>query len=387
MNQTERRAAFAVGLLYLARMLGLFMALPVLPLVAERIPGATPLLLGLALGAYGLLQALLQIPLGLASDRFGRRPIIALGLGLFILGCLVCAYAPNIHWLIAGRCLQGCGALASVLLALMTDLTRADQRAKAFGVIGAAIAASFGMALALGPLALALGGMAAVFLVAAVLGLLGLGALFALVPSPGQPSSSAATASRLAEVAKDQRLWGLNLCVFLLHFQFISAFFLMPLLLAREGVPPLQHAFHYLWLLALAFLLALPGLWLGRRLADSRLLLAALVALMGLSLLLLAASQGLAQLLLGALLFLAAFCLMEILLPASVSRLAGAASRGTAMGFYSSCQFAGIFAGGMASGWLLGLGDLSLPLLAGALLCLVWLAALLAAPKLGKAAR
>ena len=184
MNQHELTTASSISLLYLVRMLGLFMVLPVLPLVAPAIDGATPLLVGLAIGIYGLSQAALQIPFGLMSDRIGRKQIIALGLGLFIMGSLVAGFADDIYMLILGRFMQGCGAIASTLLALMSDLTRVDQRSKAMAFIGIAIAGSFGLSLVLGPLVANVLGLAGIFFLTAALGCLALAILLLCIPTP-----------------------------------------------------------------------------------------------------------------------------------------------------------------------------------------------------------
>ena len=192
MNQQERSATSAIGLIYLIRMLGLFMVLPVLPLVAPNLLGATSVLIGLALGIHGLSQSLLQIPLGILSDRWGRKPLIIAGLLMLVLGSLVAAVSTHIYGVILGRFLQGCGAISGVLLALMADVTRVDQRSKAMTIIGLAIGSSFALALVLGPLIAASQGLRGLFVVTGILGLVGLVLVFTLVPARGalwHPSS------------------------------------------------------------------------------------------------------------------------------------------------------------------------------------------------------
>ena len=184
MNKQEIRAAVAIAALFLVRMLGLFMILPVLPLIGEELRNSTPFLVGLALGIYGLSQAVLQIPFGMASDYFSRKSVITFGLILFIFGSLIAAVGDDIFTVILGRFIQGCGAIASTLLALMSDVTRVDHRSKAMGIIGSAIGISFGLSIVLGPIIFTYLGLSGIFIISAVLGTLGLIILGKLIPTP-----------------------------------------------------------------------------------------------------------------------------------------------------------------------------------------------------------
>ena len=184
MNNQEFRAAIAIAVLFLVRMLGLFTILPVLPLVADELVSSTPFLIGVALGVYGLSQAVLQIPLGLASDRFSRKAVITFGLLIFIFGSLVAAMSESIYGVILGRFLQGCGAIASTLFALVSDVTRIEQRSKAMAVIGVGISMSFGISLVLGPIIAESFGVNGVFAFSVLIGLVGLIILWTVVPTP-----------------------------------------------------------------------------------------------------------------------------------------------------------------------------------------------------------
>ncbi len=358
-------------------MLGLFMVIPVLPLVANDIPGATPLLIGMAVGIYGFSQALLQIPLGLASDRFGRRRIIAAGLVVFVLGSLVAALGDTVLSLILGRFLQGCGAVASVLLALVSDLTRVDQRGKAMGIVGASIGGSFGLALILGPFIAAYWDLQGIFVTSAVLGVVGLVILMTLVPEPEVTSHNLNTLiepSRMKETFTDLGLWRMNLSVFLLHFQLIAAFAVYPLLMRQTGeISDADHAVYYLALLAGSFVLMTPFMWMSDRLSDGRVLIGAMVSLMAVSMGVLVAGNSYWFVMVAMLLFFMGFNLLEVLLPASVSKLTRAGNRGTAMGLYTTCQFLGIFSGGVVSGLALELGDIDVLLLVNLCLLVGWL--------------
>ncbi len=386
MNRQELSAASSIGLLYLIRMLGLFMVLPVLPLVAPEISGATPLLVGLAIGIYGLSQGILQIPFGLLSDVYGRKLIIAMGLILFIAGSFLAATAQDIYWLILGRFLQGCGAIASSLLALMSDLTRVDQRSKSMAIIGIAIGGSFGLSLILGPVIWSSYGLAGLFYVTGALGVVGLVFLVAFIPTPNVLANNldaSVQQSRLSEVLLDPGLWRVNLSVFVLHYLLISAFSVFPLLLRATGeIEDNEHSLYYLVLLAGSFVLMLPLMWLADRLRDSRPIVLVMVALAFLAFGILL-FPGYWFVILAMVLFFMAFNLLEVLLPAQLSRLAGAGFRGTAMGVYSSFQFFGIFFGGSVSGLVLTMGDISDLMYVNMVICALWFLLTISFPQVG----
>ncbi len=348
----------ALALLYCFRMLGLFMVLPLLALYAADLPGATPALVGLALGVYGLTQALLQVPLGWLSDRVGRKAVIVTGLLAFALGSVIAATADSITGIILGRILQGAGAIASTVMALVSDLTREEQRTKAMAVVGVSIGASFMLALVLGPAVAAVGGLPAVFWFTAVLALAGIGILFGLVPTPA--AAAAAQASFASPVGAfrasltSPRLLRLNVGVFVLHFVLTASFLVVPGLLEQSlGIDRGRHWLVYLPVMVLSLAGMVPLMVLAERLGRLRqafLLAIALVTAAVAAMDLLPASP----LLYGALwVFFSGFNYLEATLPSLLSKAVDMRGRGAAMGFYSTCQFLGAFAGGGGGGWLL----------------------------------
>ena len=386
MNQHELTTASSIGLLYLVRMLGLFMVLPVLPLVAPAIDGATPLLVGLAIGIYGLSQAALQIPFGLMSDRIGRKQIIALGLGLFITGSLVAGFADDIYMLILGRFMQGCGAIASTLLALMSDLTRVDQRSKAMAFIGIAIAGSFGLSLVLGPLVANALGLAGLFFLTAALGGLALAILLLCIPTPqirGSNLDASVQRGMLGMVVRDLGLWRVNISVFTLHYLLVSLFTVLPVIFMNtRGIDTGDHSLYYLLLLLVSFIVMLPFMWLSDRMQDVRIILMVMVSPVLAAFCIMGSLASYWWVLAGVILFFMSFNLLEVFLPAQLSKMADAGTRGTAMGVYTTCQFLGIFAGGAVSGWILHMADISTLMCVDAGIVAIWLLICLTFPSL-----
>ena len=261
MTALERRTVGSLALLYSFRMLGLFMVLPLLALYAADMPGATPSLIGLALGIYGLTQALLQIPFGWLSDRVGRKPVIIGGLLLFALGSVVAGMADSVTGIILGRTLQGAGAIASTVMALVADLTREEQRTKAMAIVGMSIGLSFAVALVLGPAVAAAGGLSAVFWFTAVLAIVGIVIVILLVPSPpaiGAEHSDVGTRAVLVgRSLRDPALARLNFGVFVLHFILMASFLVVPGFLEQTaGIDRERH-----WMVYLpALLLSIAGM-------------------------------------------------------------------------------------------------------------------------------
>jgi len=358
MNALEKRSVSALASVYAIRMLGLFMVMPVFVLLGGELEGATPALLGLAIGAYGLSQALLQIPFGLLSDRIGRKRMIYLGLILFAAGSLLAGSADSIYVVILGRILQGAGAIASVLMALLSDLTREEERTKAMATVGISIGISFSVSLVLGPLLGARWGLSGIFYLTAALALIALLVVWRLVPTPHQRNVSAEqqpARAMVGRVLKDQRLLRLDFGIFALHLVLTALFLVFPSLLQdRLGLPSSSHWWFYLSVMLTSFVAMVPFIIMGEKKRKMKPVLCGAVALLALSC---AALSGVGESLLAGwfmlFFFFMAFNLLEASLPSLLSKEAPAASKGTAMGVYSTSQFMGAFLGGALGGYLL----------------------------------
>lgn len=355
LNRQERHAAIVLALLFASRMLGLFMVLPVFALYAVGYQGATPALIGLAIGAYGATQALLQLPFGWWSDRFGRKPVIYIGLLLFALGSVLAATSDHILGVIAGRALQGAGAISSAVLALLSDLTRPQRRTTAMAIVGGTIALSFTLSMVAGPLLAPHIGLSGLFWLTALLAVGGaLLVRFAVVDVPQCTAADAvAEAHSLRQLLANGQLLRLNAGVLLLHLLMTATFVALPTWLVKAEWQAADQGWLYLGALLLSFLLLWPLLKMGRSRGSLPLLKACqlLLGLVMLALAYIAPQPWLAVLLI--VLFFTAFNYLEATLPALLARIAPAGSRGSAMGLYATCQFAGAFIGGAGGGVLL----------------------------------
>jgi predicted MFS family arabinose efflux permease len=377
LSGTEVRAALSLAGIYSLRMLGLFMILPVFALYADGLEGATPALIGLAIGAYGITQALLQIPFGLASDRIGRKPVIVAGLLIFAAGSVVAATGEHIGMVIAGRALQGAGAIAAAVMALTADLTREEHRVKAMAVIGMSIGLSFAAAMVLGPIFSGWFGVPGIFWLTAVLALAGIAVLWFAVPTPVASQvhrDAEPVPAQFAAVLRDGQLLRLDLGILILHMALTATFVVLPLVLRdRLGVAAPEHWKFYLPTLLLSMAAIVPFIILAekkRRLKP--VFLGAILVLAAGELGLYFTGDGWFPVAWWLFVFYAAFNLLEASLPSLVAKTAPPDSKGTAMGFYSSCQFLGAFLGGALGGWLHGRFGLESVFLFAALGALGW---------------
>jgi MFS family permease len=379
MTALERRTVSSLALLYSFRMLGLFMVLPLLALYAGDLAGATPALIGLALGVYGLTQALLQIPLGWLSDQVGRKPVIVGGLLLFVLGSVLAAMSDSLYGIIAGRALQGAGAIAGTVMALLADLTSEEQRTKAMAVVGVSIGLSFAVALVSGPMIAAVGGLSAVFWTTAGLAVAGIAIVILLVPTPAAPvgghTDVGARAGLFGRSIREPALARLNFGVFSLHFILMASFLLVPGLLEQlAGVGRADHWRVYLPVLFLSIVGMVPLMYLAERKGHPHGIFLVGIGLVFGAIAVLGYTDLPAVFYLGLWLFFVGFNYLEATLPSLVSKTVFAGGKGTALGVYSTCQFFGAFAGGAAGGWVLQhFGQASLVGLCLALAALWWL--------------
>ena len=359
MTGTEKRAVGSLAGIFMLRMLGLFLILPVFALYAKGLDGQTPFLIGLALGAYGLSQSVLQIPFGMMSDRFGRKRIIAAGLFLFAAGSVIAAISDSIYGVILGRVVQGSGAIAAAVMALVADLTREEYRTRAMATIGVSIGMSFSVALILGPILDKAVGMQGIFWLTAVLAVGAIGVLYLLVPDPvsvRHHSDAEVRPARLGDVLRNTQLLGLDFGIFVLHLTLMAIFVAVPLALAdHAGFPRDQHWKIYLGVVIAGFVSMIPLMIMSHKPKRFRQALSG-----GIALLLLAQAvlylrdDSLPGIIIGLWIFFTGFNLLEATLPSVISRIAPVDAKGTAIGVYNTFQFFGAFVGGALGGWLTG---------------------------------
>lgn len=358
MTPFERRASIGLASIYGLRMLGLFIILPIFALYAETLPGGeSHFLIGVALGAYGLTQALLQIPAGWLSDRYGRKPIIIAGLLLFAAGSFIAASADDIYWIIAGRVIQGAGAINAAVMALTADLTREEHRTKAMAMIGITIGITFSISMVLSPLLYHYIGMSGMFGLIGVLAFVSIAVVLWFIPNPKITrfhSDTEANTSKLAEVLRNKDLLRMDFGVFTLHAILMSVFMQVPFILRAGGLDA-QHQWQvYLPVMLIAFVLMVPPIIIAEKKAKMKQVFMSAIALAALAqlgiLFLQDSVWGVAAALL---VFFTAFNVLEATQPSIVSKIAPLAAKGTAMGVFSSVQFLGAFFGSAMGGLLM----------------------------------
>ncbi len=354
----ERRSAFSLASIYSFRMLGLFMILPVFALYAEGLKGVTPTLVGIAIGVYGLTQAIFQIPFGMLSDRLGRKPIIVIGLLIFAVGSAIAGMSHTIEGVIIGRAVQGAGAVGAAVLALAADLTREEHRLKVMAIIGMTIGVSFSVAMVAGPVLNKFIGVPGIFWLTAFLGLLGIAVVYFWVPNPEHTKlhrDTEAVPAQFAEVLADTQLLRLDLGIFTMHLVLTAIFVALPnVLLHVVGLPEAHQWYVYLPVMVFGFLAMVPFIIIAEKKRRMKQVFTGAIVVLGLAnLSLYEFHHALTGIVVALWLFFSAFNLLEASLPSLIAKMAPTQSKGTAMGIYSSSQFLGIFVGGWAGGWIL----------------------------------
>lgn len=358
MTPAERRATLSLASIYGLRMFGMFLILPIFAIYASTLPDKpSSFMVGLALGAYGLTQALLQLPFGMASDKYGRKPMIYLGLAIFAVGSLVAGLSSTIEGIIVGRALQGAGAVSAVVTALVADLTRDEHRTKAMATIGVTIGIAFSLSLIGGPILNQWIGVPGIFALTGVLTLVAIAVVRFVVPDPVHShyhSDASATPVRLKGVLKNTQLLRLNYGIFALHAAQMAMFVVVPFaIVSASGLHENQHWQIYLPIVLASFVLMVPAIIYAEKQSQMKRVFIAAIAMMLLAQLMFSASIDYFWGIVASLtVYFVAFNVLEASLPSLISKIAPAAAKGTAMGVYNTAQSLGIFVGGALGGYL-----------------------------------
>ena len=377
MTPGELRATWGLGTVFSLRMLGMFMVLPVLTTYGMALQGASEALIGFAIGIYGLAQAVFQIPFGLLSDRIGRKPLIVGGLVIFVIGSIIAALSDSIWGIILGRALQGSGAIAAAVMALLSDLTREQNRTKAMAFIGVSFGITFAIAMVLGPIITHRLGLHALFWLIAGLATAGIILTLWVVPDSKNHvlnRESGMVKGCFSKVIASPPLLKLNFGIMCLHILLMSTFVALPGQMEAAGFPAAEHWKIYLATMLISFVSVVPFIIYAEvKRHMKRVFIFCVIVLLIAEIVLWGAGPHFWELVAGVQLFFLAFNLMEALLPSLISKEAPAGYKGTAMGIYSTSQFIGVAIGGSLGGWVDGLFDSQTVFLAGALLATVWL--------------
>lgn len=354
LSKTETKVAFSLASVFGLRMMGLFMIMPVFALYGQHLEGFSPLWVGIAIGAYGLTQAVLQIPMGILSDKFGRKPIILIGLMMFAFGSLVAANADTIYGVVAGRAIQGMGAIAAAVLALAADLTRDEQRTKVMAIIGMCIGFSFALSLLVGPIVAQYLGLSGLFAITACLAVLGMVIVQFLVPNPitqAPKGDTLAIPAKLKAMVTDPQLFRLDAGIFILHLVLTAVFVALPLDLVDAGLAKEKHWMLYFPAFMGAFFLMVPLIIIGVKKKNTKATFQVALLIMMLALASMALfANNLIVLSIAVVLFFTGFNYLEASLPSLIAKFCPVGDKGSAMGVYSTSQFLGAFCGGILGG-------------------------------------
>ena len=357
MHQSEKRSTFLLATIYAFRMLGLFMILPIFTLYDNKFVDSTGFLIGLALGIYGLSQALLQMIFGIASDKIGRKPVIVFGLILFILGSIIAACSHTIYGVIIGRAIQGAGAIGSTLTAMVADVTKEENRMKAMSIIGMTIGLSFIIAIILSPLLNNMIGLSGIFWLTAGFGIIGIFIISVMLPTPKTHilhRDSGTVIGDIIKIIKMPELLRLNYGIFALHATLTALFIIIPQILTNViNIAPDHQWYIYLPVLVLSFILMIPFIIAAEAKRKMKKIFVGAITILALSqAFLILFHHNIIPISLILLIFFTCFTFLEASLPSLISKISPAGKKGTAMGIYSSMQFFGIFIGGSIGGIL-----------------------------------
>ncbi|VFP88661.1 MFS transporter [Candidatus Erwinia haradaeae] len=377
MTRIELYATWGLSTIFFLRMLGMCMVLPILTTYGMQIQDANETLIGLAIGIYGITQAIFQIPFGLCSDRFGRKPLIIIGLFLFTIGSLVAAMTESIWGVILGRALQGSGAISSVIMALLSDLTREQNYTKAVTFIGMGFGITFAIAIIIGPILANALSLNALFSITALFSILGIIITLIVVPSTSIQilnRDAITVRSGIRSIITNRHLIKLNLSIFFLHILLMSNFMSLPIEFSLADFPTKDHWKIYLCTIFISFVTTIPSILYAEIKQKMKVVVISCTALMlGSEILLWHSSHTPWKLLIGLQIFFISFNLMEAILPSLINKECPIGYKGTAMGLYSTSQFLGVAIGGSVSGWLLGHFSINHIFLLGSILSLAWL--------------
>jgi len=377
MNKHELKITGALAAIFSFRLLGMFMVLPVLTIYTLSLTGANSKLIGVALGIYGITQAILQIPFGIWSDKIGRKPIIFLGLILFALGAIIAANADSIWGIIIGRAIQGSGAISAAVMAQISDLIYEQNRTKAMAIIGASIGASFALSLVLGPILARWWGLSGIFWFTVFLSACGILILILVIPNhpPTFNDETNINPTSFWYLLSNLQLMRLNLGIFILHALLTATFVVIPLILIGDvGLPKEQHWWIYLTSVLAGFVLMLPIMIYGEKFHHLRLsFITAIIILLSCEIFIYFYHATLTNILISLILFFTAFNLLEATLPSLMSKIAPAGNKGSAMGIYATCQFLGTALGGVGAGFILQHSNSSVVIFGCIILAIIWL--------------